>query len=136
MRFGNVDIPENLSYTKNHLWVNIKDGLCTLGWTDYIQSQAGDVNHIDLPQKGTPVAVNQEFGTIETGKWVDRLYSPVNGLVVEVNDRVIHNPELINKAPFTDGWFIKVDLQAEMGSQNLMSPMEYFEHIKACEKRS
>lgn len=133
MRFGKVDIPEDLSYTKNHLWVKVQDSLCVLGWTDYIQSNAGDVNYVELPQQGIPVDVNQDFGSIETSKWVDRLYSPIKGQVVEVNDKVINDPELINKAPFTDGWLVKIELQGEIGSQSLMSPMEYLEYIKASE---
>ena len=133
MRWGKVDIPEDLSYTKNHLWVKVQDGLCILGWTDYIQSNAGDVNYVELPQKGTQVNVNQDFGSIETSKWVDKLYSPIKGQVVEVNDKVLNDPELINKAPFTQGWLVKIEPQGEIKSQNLMSPMKYLEYIKASE---
>ncbi len=132
MQFGKATIPENLNYAKTHLWVKIQNNVCTLGWTDYIQRNAGDVNYIELPVKGTAVKVNLDFGTIETSKWVDRLYSPINGRVIEVNDGVVHNPEMINKFPFTQGWFIKVELQDGVGAQNLMSPMEYFEYIKVC----
>lgn len=134
MRFGKIDIPEDLSYTKNHLWVKIEDSLCMLGWTDYIQSNAGDVNYVELPGKGTPVEVGKDFGTIETSKWVDRLYSPVNGRVVDVNDEVVRNPELINNTPFTKGWLLRIERQGETGSEGLMSPMEYFEFIQAAER--
>lgn len=134
MQFGTVDIPEDLSYTRNHLWVKIIDNLCILGWTDYIQSNAGDVNYVELPEKGTMVEMGQDFGSIETSKWIDRLYSPVSGQVVEVNDKVINQPELINKAPFTEGWLLKIKPNGEIGSQNLMSPLEYLEYIKACKE--
>ena len=133
MRYGNADIPEDLSYTRNHLWVAIRDGVCTLGWTDYIQSNAGDVNYVELPEKGTMVDLDEDFGSIETSKWVDRLYSPVKGHVVEVNDKVIGQPDLINKAPFAEGWFVKIESNGETGSQNLMSATEYLEYLKTCE---
>ncbi len=133
MRFGKADIPEDLRYTRNHLWVKIQGGLCTLGWTDYIQQNAGDVNFIELPQKGTAVKVDQDFGTIETSKWVDKLYSPINGRVVEVNEEIINRPELINEAPFTDGWFVEVEPLGEMRAQDSISAAEYFEYIKTCE---
>ena len=134
MRYGTVDIPEDLNYTKNHLWVKMLDSLCTLGWTDYIQSNAGDVNYVELPRKGTSVKVDQDLGSIETSKWVDRLYSPIEGEVVEVNERVINDPELINKAPFTEGWLVKVEQKGEIGSGGLMSAGEYLEYLKACEE--
>ncbi len=134
MRFGDAEIPEDLSYTKNHLWVNMKDRLYTLGWTDYIQINAGDVNHIDLPAKGTLLNVKEEFGSIETSKWVDRLYSPLKGRVAEVNDRVLNNPELINHAPFGEGWFIAIEPSEEIQSEGLITPEEYCEYLKVCEK--
>jgi glycine cleavage system H protein len=133
MRYGNTDIPEDLNYTRNHLWVEIRDGLCILGWTDYIQTNAGDVNYVELPEKGTMVDIDEDFGSIETSKWVDRLYSPVSGEVVEVNDKVINEPALINKAPFTEGWFVRIKPNGESESQNLMSPKEYLAYLKACE---
>ncbi len=133
MRFGEVDIPEYLRYTRKHLWVKTEDGICTLGWTDYIQRNAGNVNYVELSPSGTKLEVDQDFGTIETSKWVDRLYSPINGRVMEVNDQVIRNPELVNKAPFADGWFVKVHLESESGSNGTISPGEYLEYIKTCE---
>ncbi|MEE9419351.1 MAG: glycine cleavage system protein GcvH [Desulfatiglandaceae bacterium] len=135
MLFGEVDIPEELNYTKKHLWVKIQDGLCTLGWTDYIQKNAGDVNYVELPPKGTALEVDQDFGTIETSKWVDRLYSPVNGQVMAVNNEVIKTPELVNKAPFTQGWFVRVGIQSGTGSHGLLSPVEYLDYIKTCEEQ-
>jgi glycine cleavage system H protein len=133
MRFGKADILEDLRYTRNHLWVKIQDGLCTLGWTDYIQQNAGDVNFIELPQKGAVIKADQEFGTIETSKWVEKLYSPINCQVVEVNENALNHPELINEASYTDGWFVEVEPLGEMRAQDSMSAAEYFEYIKTCE---
>jgi len=135
MQFEDVDIPEDLSYTRKHLWVKIRDGLCTLGWTDYIQKSAGDVNYVELPPKGAAMELDQDFGTIETSKWVDRLYSPVDGQVMAVNNEVIKNPELVNKAPFTQGWFVRVEIQSGTETHGLMSPVEYLDYIKTCEEQ-
>jgi glycine cleavage system H protein len=132
MQFETVNIPEDLRYTNTHLWVKINNGMCTLGWTDYIQANAGDVNYLELAEKGTPVNIDEEFGSIETSKWVDKLYSPINGRVIEVNEKVIVHPEVVNEAPFTDGWFVKVELQGDW-SRHLMSSEEYFEYLKDCE---
>jgi glycine cleavage system H protein len=134
MRYGNADIPEDLNYTRNHLWVAIRHGVCTVGWTDYIQTNAGDVNYVELPERGTLVDLDDDFGSIETSKWVDRLYSPLRGEVVEVNDKVISQPDLINKAPYVEGWFVRIKPNGETASQNLMLATEYLEYIKACEE--
>lgn len=134
MRFGDVNIPEDLSYSRNHLWAKIQNGFCTLGWTDYIQASAGDVNYLELAETGTPVIVDQDFGSIETSKWVDKLFSPISGRVVEVNAEVLNRPELVNEAPFTQGWFVKIEIQGDIEPQHLLSPEEYFEYLSDCEK--
>lgn len=134
MRYGKADIPEDLSYTKNHLWVKVLDPVCILGWTDYIQSNAGDVNHVELPARGAMVERDQDFGSIETSKWVDRLYSPLKGKVVDVNESVINQPGLINKAPFTEGWLVKIEPSGGVSSKDLMSPKQYFEYLRVCEE--
>lgn len=133
MKFGTVDIPENLSYTNTHLWVKMQNGISTLGWTDYIQDNAGDVIYLELTDVGTPIEVDQEFGSIETSKWVDKLYSPLNGRIVKVNKKAILRPEVVNQAPFTEGWFVKIKLQSKIELQHLMSPLKYFEFLKLCE---
>lgn len=133
MQFGTVNIPENLSYTNTHLWVKMQNGICTLGWTDYIQDNAGDVIYLELTDVGSPIEVDQEFGSIETSKWVDKLYSPLFGRIVEVNKKAILSPEIINQAPFTEGWFVKIEPQSKIELQQLMSPLEYLEHLKLCE---
>ena len=134
MRYGNTEIPEELSYTKNHLWLSSMGDVTTLGWTDYIQSSAGDVNFLELPEKGTRVRAGEEFGSIETSKWVDKLYSPKEGEVVEVNDRVDKQPELINQFPFTEGWFVKIKSEEESASLDLLSPADYLAFLKVCEE--
>ena len=133
MRFGTADIPEDLNYTNTHLWVKKQNGICTLGWTDYIQDNAGDVIYLELAEIGTPIKVDQEFGSIETSKWVDKLYSPLSGRVVEVNKNLSSHPEVINETPFTNGWFVKIELQSKTRIRRLMSPLEYFEYLKLCE---
>ena len=77
---------------------------------------------------------NEDFGSIETSKWVERLYSPIDGFVSEINDKVTNQPELVNNSPFIEGWLVKIELQGNAGAEALMSPKEYLEYIKACEE--
>lgn len=133
MQYGGAKILEDLSYTRNHLWMKMMAGLCTLGWTDYIQRNAGDVNHIELAETGTMVDEDEDFGSIETSKWVERLHSPVRGCIIEVNDAVISHPGLINAAPFTKGWMVRIRPNGKTGLQKVMTAMQYLEYLKACD---
>jgi glycine cleavage system H protein len=88
------------------------------------------VSFVTLPKKGTKVEAGKEFGSIETGKWVGRLASPVTGEVIEVNEKVMTDPELVNETPYSDGWLLRIQGKMEPASK-LMSAQEYLEIVKA-----
>ena len=100
-------------YTETHEWVDVADGVATIGITDFAQSQLGDVVFLELPRQGRKLTAGEAFGVIESVKAASDLYAPVAGTVVEVNDRLAASPELVNKDPLGEGWLIK--LQAEGG---------------------
>lgn len=126
---GTIDVPEDLRYNRDHIWVKEEGGTYVIGWTEFAVHSAGDVSYLTLPKKGVRLEAGKEFGSVETGKWVGRLTSPVTGEVVDVNEAAVSDPGLVSDKPFTDGWFLRV--KAEGGpSPELMSPEEYFEIVK------
>jgi glycine cleavage system H protein len=135
MELEKTEIPEGLRYSKGHVWVASENGLCVLGWTDYIQQNAGDVNYVELLEPGKQIDRDQEFGTIETSKWVDRLCSPVAGRVVASNSEILQRPELINVSPFREGWLVKLRVDTAVESPALLSPDEYAAYVQTCEER-
>jgi glycine cleavage system H protein len=99
-----------LSYTEEHEWLAIADGVATIGITDFAAEKLGDVVFVELPAVGTEIAAGAVVGEIESTKSVGELYAPVAGTVVEVNDTVVDDPSLVNAAPFEGGWLIKVSI--------------------------
>ncbi len=134
MEFEQTKIPEELRYSKSHVWVAFQNGFCVLGWTDYIQQNAGDVNYVELPETGKQIGRDEEFGTVETSKWVDRLCSPVAGEVAAVNGELRQRPELINLAPFGEGWLVKLRVNGAAEPSSLLSAEEYAAYIQTCEE--
>jgi glycine cleavage system H protein len=123
-------IPVDLLYDRNHMWCREENDLRVIGWTDYAQFSAGDVRYISLQaKKGDVIETGNEFGTIETGKWVGKLYSPVPGEIIEVNAKIVKEPELINGSPYTEGWLVKIK-PVEEEKTGLLTPDEYQEIIK------
>lgn len=105
-----MNVPENISYTKEHEWIRIETGVGTVGITDYAQSELGDIVFVELPSVGTKLIQGKSFGTIEAVKAVSDLYAPVSGQVTDVNKKVQETPEVVNKEPYDGGWMIKVKL--------------------------
>lgn len=124
-------LPEDRKYSKEHEWIQIDGDRGTVGITDYAQSQLGDVVYVELPEVGATVGAMEVFGTIESVKAVSELYSPVKGEVLEVNEKVVESPELVNSDPYGDAWLIVVKVQDASDLDALMTAARYQEYVDA-----
>lgn len=101
--------PSELKYASSHEWARLDDdGLVTVGITDHAQEALGDVVFVELPELGALFAAGQEAGVVESVKAASDVYAPVSGEVVEVNGAIVDSPELINTAPYGEGWFYRL----------------------------
>ncbi len=122
------NIPEDLSYTKDHEWVREAGGKLTIGITDYAQRQLGDVVFVQLPSAGDRFEEAEPIGTMESVKAVSEIYAPVTGVVDSVNAELDDSPELINTDPYGDGWLVVVNGSAS--SDGLMDAAQYADYVK------
>jgi len=103
------NLPDELYYTTDHAWARLEsDGTVTMGADEALTKLAKTITYVDLPIEGDAVEHGRPFATIESAKWVGKVSAPVSGKVIAVNSTLLDAPELVNKAPYTDGWFIKV----------------------------
>ena len=91
-------------FTKEHEWIKISSGIGTVGITDFAQNKLGDIVHIDLPTVGGEVQTEEVVGAVESVKAVSDVYSPVSGIVKEINMNLEEEPELLNSSPEEEGW--------------------------------
>ncbi|MCA9732810.1 MAG: glycine cleavage system protein GcvH [Deferribacteres bacterium] len=124
-----MNVPGNLRYTEDHEWVLVKNGIATVGITDYAQSELGDIVFVELPEEESETAQGEPFGTIEAVKAVSDLIAPISGEVIEVNASLDDEPEAVNSDPYGAGWMIKVKMSDESEVDNLLSPESYSEMI-------
>jgi len=121
MEIEGYNFPDNLYYDKNHFWARVEGGLVVMGTTEFTSKLAGEITYVDIDQEGEEVEQGKPFASIESGKWVGRIYAVVSGEVVEVNEELEDEPELINQSPYGEGWIFKIkptDLEADLA--NLM----------------
>jgi glycine cleavage system H protein len=123
------NIPENLHYSKDHEWVEVKDGVATVGITDYAQHSLGDVVYVDLPRVGDTLASHEAFGSIESVKAVSEVFTPIAGEIVEVNDGLNDTPENVNSDPYGAAWMIKVKMENALEADAMLSAAEYEEFL-------
>ncbi|MGB3946759.1 MAG: glycine cleavage system protein GcvH [Bacteroidia bacterium] len=120
-----MNFPENLKYTKDHEWVRIEGDIAFIGITDFAQGELGDIVYVEIETEGEELAKEEIFGTVEAVKTVSDLFMPVSGKVLEVNPGLQTNPESVNKAPYGDGWMIKVAMSNAAEQSELLSAADY-----------
>lgn len=123
-------IPEDLLYTRQHEWVRRDGDTVRIGITDYAQQALGDVVFVQQPAVGDAVAAGGPCGEIESTKSVSDVFAPVDGTVSARNEKLGSAPELVNRAPYDDGWLVEVQLQPGAELSDLLSPAEYGAHIE------
>lgn len=121
-----MNFPEDLKYTKEHLWVKPQeDGIVLAGITDFAQSQLGDIVYVEVETEGESINQDQIFGTIEATKTVSDLFMPVSGEIVSFNKELERNPEWVNTNPFDKAWIIKIKMSDPTQLENLLSSDQY-----------
>ncbi len=105
-----MNFPVELKYTKDHEWVKIDGDIATVGVTDFAQKELGDIVYVEVETLGETIEAGEVFGTVEAVKTVSDLFMPVTGEILEFNGELESSPELVNDAPYTDGWMVKVKI--------------------------
>src|SRR5437773_4375109 len=126
-----ANIPEDLHYSKDHEWVRADSDVATIGITDYAQNSLGDVVYLELPKAGEEFTTNESFGSVESVKAVSEVFTPVAGVVVEINEQLNDTPEKVNTDPYGEGWMIKVRMTSPAEVDSLLTAAEYEDFTKA-----
>ncbi len=104
------NIPEDRFYwVEKHVWARLEaDNMVTIGITDVAQNMAKGIVNATPKDAGRTVQKGKSAGTLESGKWVGPVTSPVTGEIAEVNEMMKAKPSLINSDPYGEGWFVRV----------------------------
>jgi glycine cleavage system H protein len=121
--------PKNLRYAPTHEWAVLEGDTCTIGITKFAVEQLTDIVYIELPDPGDNVFAGDSFGEIESVKAVSDLYSPVDGEVTAVNEKLIEDPTKITTDPYGKGWMIKIKVEPGSNLDKLMNLEQYEKQI-------
>lgn len=125
------EVPTELRYTSSHEWVRLEDdGTVTVGVTDHAQAALGDLVFIETPEVGTEYAAEDPCCVVESVKAASDMYMPINGEIVETNEKLADEPEMVNSSPYDDGWIFKVKPSDEDDIGQLMDSATYEAEIE------
>lgn len=125
-----IQLPEELRYTRDHEWVRREGDLARIGITDYAQDQLGDIVYVELPKVGVRFQEGAVFGTVESVKSVSECILPLAGEIVAVNDPLADDPSLMNRSPYGDGWMVLIKPDDPTRADALLTADGYRLHLK------
>jgi glycine cleavage system H protein len=117
--------PDDLRYHREHDWVRIEGDEATLGITWYAADALGELVHYEPPDEGSTIARDESYGEVESVKAVSDLVSPVSGEVLEVNRKVVDEPETVNDDPYGSGWLVRIRLSDASEADELLDADSY-----------
>jgi len=121
--------PEDLRYHPEHDWARIDGEEATLGITWFAQDSLGELVHFEPPEVGSTVAKDGAAGEVESVKAVSDVIAPLSGEVLEVNQRAVDEPEIVNEDPYGDGWLIRIRMSEPGETDSLLDAAAYKAHI-------
>ncbi len=124
------DLPKDLKYTKSHEWVRtLADSSIEVGITDHAQGALGDLVFVEVPEVGRTLSAGAACAVVESVKAASDIYSPVDGRVVASNAALATTPELVNQAPYTEGWLIRIAVDASAPPPALLDAAAYARYL-------
>jgi len=120
MEIQGYNLPDDLHYEENHFWVKEEGDVMVMGMDDFAQQMAGEIVYVQLPNEGKKLAQGKKFAKMESGKWLGKVYSPLSGELVEVNEELETSPELINEDCYGKGWLFKIKPDDKSELDNLI----------------
>jgi glycine cleavage system H protein len=102
--------PQNLYYSKDHLWIDLKECEAKVGFTSLGEALCKEIVHVDLPIDGDQRKQGEEIGSFETIKAVFRIHAPLSGKVIKTNNALYKQPDTINEDPYGKGWLFVIEV--------------------------
>jgi len=116
-------------FTKEHEWVEKSDQIIIIGITEFAQKQLGDIVSIELPEIGSSFKQNDAIAIIDSVKASSDVFCPVDGEIIETNEKLLEHPELINQSPYEEGWIVKIKPSNPEQIDSLLSKEQYDELV-------
>jgi len=112
--------PDDLKYHAEHDWARIEGDEAVLGVTWFAQDALGELVHYEPPNEGDTIAKDSAYGEVESVKAVSDVIAPLSGEVLEVNAKVVEEPETVNEDPYGDGWLIRIRMTNPSEADSLL----------------
>lgn len=120
-----MEIPEELLYTEEHLWLLVEGDTATIGVTEYLQEDLEELASVEIPEQGDLLEVGGPMATAESVNTLIDLYAPLTGEVLETNDDLADSPDWLHHSPYEDGWLLRIKIAIPAETEDLLESDDY-----------
>ncbi|APG28710.1 glycine cleavage system protein H [Syntrophotalea acetylenivorans] len=124
-----MEIPEELLYTEEHLWLLVEGDTATIGVSEYLQEDLEELTSVELPQTGDLLELGSPMATAESINTLFDFYAPLTGEVLEINDALEDSPEWLHHSPYEDGWLLRMKIEVSAELEDLLESDDYQDFI-------
>ena len=121
--------PDDLRYHPEHDWARVDGDEALLGITWFAQDALGELVHFEAPEVGATVSKDASYAEVESVKAVSDVVAPLSGEVLEVNQKVVDEPETVNEDPYGDGWLVRIRVGDAAEADALLDVEAYKAHV-------
>ena len=121
--------PDDLRYHPEHDWARVDGDEAVLGITWFAQDALGELVHFEAPEVGATLSKDASYAEVESVKAVSDVVSPLSGEVLEVNQKVVDEPETVNEDPYGAGWLVRIRLSDAGEADALLDVEAYKAHV-------
>ncbi len=114
-----------LKFTKTHEWFSLEGKRGRVGLTQHAQEEISDVVFVELPQTGRAVTQGEEVAVVESVKAAFSVYAPASGTITQVNETLVKDPGLVNRAPYEEGFLFELEAKDPNEANPLMDQKTY-----------
>ena len=125
-----MEFPEDLYYSKDHVWVRLTAGKAVIGVTYHAQKELGAIVFAELPEEGADIEKGETLGSLESSKTVAEVSAPISGQVVKANKDLEEDPSLINDDPYGNGWLVTMEIDDPDELEGLLNSVEYENYLE------
>lgn len=119
-----AEIKKDRYYVESHEWILFEDDIAYIGISDYAQEELGDIVYVESEGEDEEFEKGEIFGSVESVKMASDLYMPVDGIILEFNEKLTDEPELINEDPY-ENWIVKIKATNLAQQNDLLDVKEY-----------
>jgi len=117
--------PSEYRYTETHEWLDLDGDVVTLGITQYAADELTDVTYVELKPPRSTVLPGDPVGEVESVKTTSDIFTAVGGEIIEVNQRALSEPSVLNSDPYGGGWLVRIRTADPSPLDGLMDQATY-----------